>query len=50
MKKRKPARGYERMFREPSFWFDVRVYLALTAILVVIIAFLEKWLALIGIL
>ena len=37
------------MFREPSFWFDVRVYLALTAILVVIIAFLEKWLALIGI-
>ena len=37
------------MFREPSFWFDVRVYLALTAILVVIIAFLEKWLALIGV-
>lgn len=37
------------MFREPSFWFDVRVYLALTTILVVIIAFLEKWLALIGV-
>ncbi len=36
------------MFREPSFWFDVRIYLVFAAILVIIIAFLKTWLAVVG--